>query len=88
MKFTVTAGAVIAATAVSAQSCVKDPLGNSYCQEATGITYSGVGGTGSYNQVTDMYSPDVMSPDGTCTSSPFGYSGTMSPLDEEVRVPL
>jgi hypothetical protein len=57
-----------------------DDGGNWYCQEVQAITYTGVGGSGSYNKVNSMNSGS-----GTCTSSPFGYSGTMSPLDEEVR---
>lgn len=87
MKSVIEYAALIAATAqaVAASSCVQDPFGNYYCQESTGITYTGVGGAGSYNKVTSMNTADTMSSDGTCTSEAFGYSGSMSPLDEEVR---
>lgn len=56
-----------------------DDNGNWYCQKVNAITYTGVGGTGSYNKINSM---DANS--GSCSSSKFGYSGTMSPLDEEV----
>lgn len=52
--------------------------GNYYCQEVKGIVYTGVGGSGSYNKITAMGS------NGVCSSTPHGYSGTLSPLDEEV----
>ena len=55
--------------------------GNWYCQAVDAITYTGVGGDGKYNKITGMDSSS-----GSCTSSPFGYSGTMSPLDEEVSI--
>ena len=44
------------------------------------VTYTGVGGTGSYNKVTNM---DPVS--GNCTYEAYGYSGSLSPLNEEVR---
>lgn len=58
-----------------------DDNGNWYCQAVQAITYTGVGGDGKYNRVTSMDSNS-----GTCGSTPFGYSGTMSPLDEEVSM--
>ena len=58
-----------------------DDGGNWYCQEVSAVTYTGVGHSGSYNKITSM---DGSS--GACSSSPFSYSGTMSPLDEEVRI--
>ena len=42
-------------------------------------TYCGVGGGGKYNQVTMM---DGTS--GACSSSPFAYSGTLAPMNEDV----
>lgn len=59
-----------------------DDNGNWYCQSVQAITYTGVGGSGTYNKITNMDSNS-----GSCSSSPFGYSGTMSPLDEEVSIP-
>lgn len=84
MKRFITAGAVIAAaiSGATADLCSQgstEDNGNWYCQEVTGITYTGVGGTGSYNKVTKMDSSS-----GTCSSSAFSYSGSLSPLDEEV----
>lgn len=45
------------------------------------ITYTGVGGSGSYNKITAMDSTS-----GTCSSSAYGYSGSLSPFDEEVSM--
>ncbi|CZT19551.1 related to TOS1 Target of SBF [Ramularia collo-cygni] len=77
------AATLFAATAL-ADLCAHgstDDNGNYYCQKVNAITYSGVGGTGSYNKITAMDSTG-----GTCASSPSGYSGTMSPFDEEVSM--
>lgn len=57
-----------------------DDNGNWYCQEVTAVTYKGVGGDSSYNKITDMASS------GSCSSTPQAFSGTMSPLDEEVSM--
>ena len=57
-----------------------DDGGNWYCDLVNAITYTGVGGEGSYNKITNMDSTS-----GTCSSSPFGYSGSLSPLNEPVR---
>ncbi|KAL1303661.1 hypothetical protein AAFC00_007016 [Neodothiora populina] len=85
MRF-LTAGAVLAATftGVVADLCEHgstDDGGNWYCQEVKAVTYTGLSGSGSYNKVTSMDSTSS-----TCSSSPFGYSGSMSPLDEEVSL--
>lgn len=85
MKTFVTATAVIAAClpgAVLADLCTSgstDDDGNYYCQEVSAITYTGLSGSGSYNKVSNMDSTT-----GTCSSSAYGYSGSMAPLDEEV----
>jgi len=52
--------------------------GNWFCQAVKGIQYTNVGTPGSYNQVV------YMGEDGTCSSRPKSFSGSMSPLDEEV----
>ncbi|EME44273.1 hypothetical protein DOTSEDRAFT_71938 [Dothistroma septosporum NZE10] len=81
MKYLYTAAALLAATA-SADLCTHgstDDDGNYYCQKVEAITYAGVGGEGTYNKVTSMA-------DGACTSSPFGYNGSLSPLDEELSL--
>lgn len=70
--------------ATFAQYC-PDPVdyeGNFYCSQVEAVTYTGVGGHGSYDKITYM---DAVS--GACTSQPFGYSGSLSPLNEEVRRP-
>ncbi|KAK5277786.1 target of Sbf, partial [Cryomyces antarcticus] len=76
-------GVVLAAviSGVAADLCATGSQqinGNWYCQAVKAITYTGVGGSGSYKKVTNMDSSS-----GACSSSPFGYSGSMSPLDEE-----
>lgn len=54
--------------------------GNWYCSMVKQITYNGVGVENKYNKITKM---DGNS--GSCQSTPQAYSGSMSPLDEEVR---
>jgi hypothetical protein len=55
--------------------------GNWYCSMVKQITYNGVGVDNKYNKITSM---DGNS--GSCQSTPQPYSGSMSPLDEEVRI--
>lgn len=87
MQTFVTAAAVFAAClpgAALADLCTSgsvDDGGNYYCQAVDAITYTGLTGSGSYNKVTDMDSTT-----GTCSSTPYGYSGSMAPLDEEVSL--
>ena len=78
MKYSFGAVALFAATAYAQLECTDDG-GNWYCDLVNAITYTGVGGEGSYNKITNM---DTSS--GTCSSSPFGYSGSLSPLNEPV----
>lgn len=81
MKHLIRAAALLA-VAVSADLCdngSSEYEGNYYCQMVNAITYTNVGGAGSYNKVTNMDSGS-----GTCSSTPFGYSGSLSPLNEEV----
>lgn len=85
MKYLLSAATLLAATVVADKRDLcsdgsVDDNGNYYCQKVDAITYTGVGGSGSYNQITNMDSGS-----GSCSSSPKGYSGSMSPLDEEVR---
>jgi len=54
--------------------------GNWYCQPVKAIKYSNVGHSGSYNKVTAFNS------DGSCSFEPVSYSGSLSPLDEEVSL--
>lgn len=83
MRYFLGAAALFAAT-VSADLCSEgssDDNGNWYCQLVSAITYTGVGGSGSYNKVTSMDSTS-----GTCSSTPQSYSGNVAPLDEEVSL--
>ena len=57
-----------------------DDAGNWYCQAVNAVTYTGVGASGSYNQITNMASS------GSCSSSTSSYSGNLAPFDEEVGV--
>ena len=70
-----------AALAATASACVSDD-NNWFCDQVRAITYAGVGGVGSYDKITNMNSNALE--DSQCSSAPFGYSGSMSPLDEEV----
>ena len=88
MRSLLAAGAAIAmsmsgvvATDCSSPSSEKI-TGNTYCASVDKITYQGVGGTGSYNKITNM---DPKS--GSCSSVPFSYSGSLAPLNEEVCSP-
>jgi hypothetical protein len=86
MKNIIAASAILAASisGVAADLCSKgsvDDGGNWYCQAVDAITYTGMQGKGSYNKITSMDSNS-----GACSSSPYGYSGSMSPLDEEVSL--
>ncbi|KAG9637759.1 hypothetical protein KCU64_g14077, partial [Aureobasidium melanogenum] len=86
MKNIIAASAFLAASisGVAADLCSKgsvDDNGNWYCQAVDSITYTGMMGKGSYNKITNMDSNS-----GSCSSTPYGYSGEMSPLDEEVSL--
>ncbi|GIZ44354.1 hypothetical protein CKM354_000755400 [Cercospora kikuchii] len=85
MRYSLGAAALFAAT-VTADFCSEgsvDDGGNYYCKCVKAITYTGVGGAGSYNKITNMDSSS-----GACSSSPNGYSGTLAPFDEEVSLHL
>ncbi|TIA39737.1 hypothetical protein D6C78_03037 [Aureobasidium pullulans] len=86
MKNIIAASAILAASisGAAADLCSKgsvDDNGNWYCQAVDAITYTGMLGKGSYNKISAMDSNS-----GSCSSSPYGYSGSMSPLDEEVSL--
>lgn len=89
MKYLLSTAALFAASVVAdkrdlcSEGAVDDG-GNWYCQEVDAITYTGVGGQGSYNRITGMFADDD---GGHCSSEPRGYSGNLSPLDEEVWLP-
>ena len=65
----------------AAQSC-SYVAGNWYCAETEQVTYTGLGSTaGSYQRVTGMDAESC-----TCTKSTQSFSGSLSPLDEDLSV--
>jgi len=68
-------------TAQNCQNGAVDDGGNWYCSPVKQITYTGWSGSGSYNKITNMDSNT-----GACSSVPFAYSGSMSPMDEELSL--
>ncbi|KAF1818948.1 uncharacterized protein K489DRAFT_293708, partial [Dissoconium aciculare CBS 342.82] len=54
---------------------------NWYCSEVKAISYTGVGSAASYKKITSMNPSN-----GVCSSTPFAYSGPLSPLNEEVSM--
>ena len=87
MRNLITTGAALLAAfafpvIVHADECAEGSVlidGNYYCQAVKSIQYTNFGGTGSYNMVTDMDSTT-----GSCSSTPYQYSGSLAPLNEEV----
>lgn len=69
--------------AITAQACAADTAeeinGNWYCSEVTAVTYTNFPGFGSYEKITGM-NVDT----GDCSSVRYNYSGSLSPLNEEV----
>lgn len=55
--------------------------GNWYCSDVKAITYDNFPGRGKYNKVTDMDAET-----GQCSSQSHPYSGSLSPLNEEVSI--
>lgn len=55
--------------------------GNYYCNEVTNVLYSNVGYSGTYQDVTNMDESSC-----ECTQESVSFSGTNSPLDEELSV--
>lgn len=70
----------------AAQACAagtaEEINGNWYCSPVKAITYSNFPGTGSYGKVTDMNAGT-----GECSQERYTYSGSLSPLNEEVWLP-
>ena len=53
--------------------------GNWYCSQTTAVTYTNFPGFGSYEKITGMDADT-----GNCSSVRYDYSGSLSPLNEEV----
>ncbi|KKY27541.1 hypothetical protein UCDDS831_g00747 [Diplodia seriata] len=65
----------------SDQTNVFDESGNAYCEPAvTTIKYTGVGGTGQYNTVTNIDTA------GSCAWAEKSYAGSLAPYDEEIGI--
>ena len=79
MKLLLTAAAALVATGASAQASCSEEGGNYYCAPIDAITYTDVGGSGSYGRVVSMDSTS-----GVCQSVPQQYSGNIAPFNEEV----
>lgn len=69
-------------TAQCAADTAQEINGNWYCSETTAVTYTNFPGFGSYKKITDMDADT-----GDCSSVRYNYSGSLSPLDEEVGSP-
>ena len=83
IHFTILSFLLALISSAQGQACAagsaKQILGNWYCSEVKAITYSNFPGHGYYNKVTNMNSET-----GECKSEKFFYSGSLSPLNEEV----
>lgn len=79
MKFATLA--LVASILATASADCQNVGGNWYCAQTNKFIYNNVGFSGSYNDVTSM---DENS--GTCSSTPSPFSGTLSPLDQELSV--
>lgn len=83
MKFTFSVIYTIATalvSSVSADSCSYID-GNYYCNSVSAVYYEGIGYSGSYSDVTNMDEESC-----ECTSESHSFSGTLSPLDEELSI--
>lgn len=82
-NFAATASFTIFIIGVACQGCApgtaEEINGNWYCSPVKAITYSNFPGSGSYNRVTHM---DAST--GECSQQRHTYSGSLSPLNEEV----
>lgn len=79
MRYSIATALLASATYVAADNCIEDG-GNWYCNKATHIKYTNVGGTGSYDAVS------LMDSSGTCNFGSSSYSGGIAPLDQQVSI--
>jgi len=86
MHFFTAAGfaAALLVSGINSQACAQGSAqeieGNWYCSEVKAITYQNFPGNGSYNKVTSMDEKT-----GECETEKFEYTGSLAPLNEEVR---
>ena len=83
MQHLITLAALVAGYIASANaaSCTQI-AGNWYCNPVSAVTFLNLGGSGTYNRVSAMSDTT-----GACTFTPYAYSGTNAPFDEEVSCP-
>jgi len=81
MKFTSSVLLALTAAITAVSAGCSNVGGNYYCSETNKIIYSGLGYSGTYQDVTNM---DETS--GQCSQQPYSFSGNLSPLDEELSV--
>lgn len=78
-------GTLLGLNGVAAQACAagtaQEINGNWYCSAVKAISYTNFPGTGAYNKVIGMNAAN-----GECTTERYSYSGSLSPLNEEVSV--
>lgn len=81
MKFLITVLSAILASVVSVAADCQNVGGNYYCSQTSKVTFPNLGFSGLYQDITNM--DENL---GSCSSSNLDFSGTMSPLDEELSV--
>ena len=67
--------------AASAHAQCSEISGNYYCNKVDQVVYENIGFSGSYNKVTNFDTNSC-----SCSSKPVAFSGSLSPLDEEVSL--
>lgn len=79
MRSALLAGAAFAASvAANNAGCFTEGGENWYCKLVQKISYTGIGSkAGQYQKITNMAN-------GACDKSAYDYSGSMSPMDEDV----
>lgn len=81
MKFTQSTLLTILGSIIAVQADCEQTGGNYYCSKTNKISYSGIGYSGSYKDVSAMDEDS-----GSCTQKSKSFSGNLSPLDEELSV--
>ncbi|ODQ79772.1 hypothetical protein BABINDRAFT_161471 [Babjeviella inositovora NRRL Y-12698] len=81
MKFTACSAVAILASLKAVSAACSLVGGNYYCDQTNAVLYSGVGYSGSYQDVTNMDESTCK-----CLQSEVSFSGNLSPLDEELSV--
>ncbi|KAF5101923.1 hypothetical protein D0Z00_000578 [Geotrichum galactomycetum] len=67
--------------AASAHAQCSQISGNYYCNKVNQVVYENIGFSGSYNEVTNFDTSSC-----SCSSKPVSFSGSLSPLDQEVSL--